>query len=48
MAKIGPCIRFLLLLKQSLIFYRIDRGTNKKYLCDNNFEMHLYNYMNLF
>ena len=25
----------LLLLKHSLIFYRIDRSTNKQYLCDN-------------
>ena len=27
----------LLLLKHSLIFYRNDRSTNKKYLCDSNF-----------
>ena len=48
MAKIGPYIRLLLLLKHSLIFYRIDRSTNKKYLCESNFEMHLYHHMNLF
>ena len=39
---------FYLLLKHSLILRRIDRSTNKRYLCDTNFEMHLYYYMNLF
>ena len=29
---------FLLLLKHILIFYKIDRSTNKQYLCDSNFE----------
>ena len=48
MAKIGPYIRLLLLLRHSLIFYTIDRSTNEKYLCDSNFEMHLYYFMNLF
>ena len=50
MAKIGSYIRYLLLflLKHSLIFYRTDRSTNKKCLCDNNFKMDLYYYMNLF
>ena len=38
MPKIGPYIKLLLLLKHSLISYRIDRSTNKKYLCDSNFE----------
>ena len=39
MAKIGPYIRvLLLLLTNSLIFYKIDRSTNKQYLCDSNFE----------
>ena len=47
LGKIGPYIRLLLLLKHSLIFYRINRSTNKKYLCDSNFEMHLYYHMNL-
>ena len=28
----------LLLLKHDLIFLQIDRSTNKKYLCDSNFE----------
>ena len=36
----GPILaihfRIFLLLKHSLIFYTIDRSTNKKYLCDNN------------
>ena len=40
MAKIEPYIRLLLLLKRNLTFYRIDRSTNKKYLCENDFEMH--------
>ena len=40
MAKIGSYIRLLLLLKHCLIFYKIDRSTNKKYLCDSNFEIH--------
>ena len=44
MAKIGPyIIRLLLLLKHSFIFYKIDRSTNKKYLCDSNFESFLDN-----
>ena len=41
MAKIGPYIRLfilLLLLKHSLMFYKTDRSTSKKYLCDSNFE----------
>ena len=28
----------LLSLNHSRTFYRIDRSTNKKYLCDSNFE----------
>ena len=24
----------------SFVFYSIVRGTNKKYICDSNFEMH--------
>ena len=45
MAKIGSyIIRILLLsLKHSLMFYKIDRSTNKKYLCDINFESFLDN-----
>ena len=45
MAKIGPCIRLLLLLllKHCLILYSIDRRTNKKCLCDSNFESFLDN-----
>ena len=31
-----------------VIFYKSDKSTNKKYVCDSNFEMHLYYYMNLF
>ena len=40
MAKIGPYIRLFisLLLKHSLKFYKTDRSTSKKYLCDSNFE----------
>ena len=38
MAKIGPYVRLLSLLKYSLIFYRIDRSTNRKSF--SNFEMH--------
>ena len=37
---------YLLLLKHSLMFYGIDKNTNKKCLCDSNFEMHLYYTMN--
>ena len=48
MAKIGPYISLLLLSKHNLILNKIDRSTNKKYLSDSNFEMHLYYYMNLF
>ena len=42
MAKIGPYIirLLLLLLKHSLIFHRIDKSTNEKYLCNSNFEIH--------
>ena len=29
----------LLLLKHSLIFYKIDRSTNKQYRCDSKFEI---------
>ena len=46
MAKIVPYIRLLLLLKHSLIFYKIDRSTNKQYLCDSNFEIFLDNTIN--
>ena len=49
MVKIGPYIgHLLLLLKHSLIFYKTDKSTNKKDLCDSNFEIHLYYSMNLF
>ena len=48
MAKTGPYIRLLLLLKHSLIFYKIDRNTNKQYLCDGNFESFLDNAINWF
>ena len=47
MAKIGSYMRLLLLLKYSLVSYKTDRSTNKKYLGDSNFEMHLYFRMNL-
>ena len=49
MATIEPYISLLillLLLKQSLIFYKIDRSTNKRYLCDSNFESFLDNTIN--
>ena len=50
MAKVGPYIRLLLLLllKHTLILYKTDRSTNKKYIFDSNFEMHFYYYINLF
>ena len=49
MAKIGPYIRLLLLLlKHGLIFYKIDRSTNKQYLCGSNFESFLDNTINWF
>ena len=48
MAKIGPYIWLLLLLKHSLIFYKIDRSTNKQYFCDSNFESFLDNTINWF
>ena len=47
MAKIWPYVRLLLLLlKHSLIFYKIDRSTNKQYLWDSNFESFLDNTIN--
>ena len=51
MAKIGLYIRLLLLLlllKHSLIFNKIDRSTNKQYLCDSNFEYFLDSTVNCF
>ena len=49
MAKIGPYIRLLLLLlKHILIFYKIDRSTNKQYLCGSNFKSFLNNTINCF
>ena len=47
MAKIGPYIRLLLLLllKDSLIFYKTDRSTNKRYIWNSNFESFLDNCM---
>ena len=38
MAKIGPYIRLLFIIKTQSCLYRIDRSTNEKYLCDRNFE----------
>ena len=49
MANIGQYNRLLLLLKHSLIIKtQGNRTTNKKYLCDSNYEMHLYYHINWF
>ena len=49
MSKIGPYIRPLLLLsKHSFILCKIDRSTNKQYLCDSNFESFLENTISWF
>ena len=47
MVKIEPYVRFLL-LEHSLIVNKIDRSTNKQYLCDSDFETFLDNTSNWF
>ena len=49
MAKIEHTLKaFIVIIKTQSYLLKIDRSTNKKYLCDSNFKMHLYYYMNLF
>ena len=50
MTKIGSYIRLLLLLllKHSLIFYKIGNCTNKEYLCVSDLESFLDNTINWF